>query len=152
MVFWVFHCLHYFANISANFNSIIKFLYIFPQPTEWAVRKCPQIILRMLQGLRNSQKTITPFFWNTLYFTFRFPGHLIWNTQIIVMVINLLCENCHCERGCRQQRFLIYLVKSYDCYSKCLSRAKWRSSLILCQLLSNSCAILSVSDFTTILK
>ena len=65
--FWLFPCLHYFVNISANFNSIIEFLYIFQQPTEWAVKKCPQLILRMLQELRNGQKTITPFFWNTLY-------------------------------------------------------------------------------------
>ena len=79
MVFWVFPCLHYFVNILANFNSIIKFLYIFPQPKEWAVRKCPQLILRMLQGLRNSQKTITPFFWNTLYDLF-YLKCFIWAT------------------------------------------------------------------------
>ena len=65
--FRFFPCLHYFVNISANLNSIIKFLYTFQQPMEWAVRKCPQLFLRMLWGLRNGQKTIRTFFWNTLY-------------------------------------------------------------------------------------
>ena len=55
-------CSHYFVNILAIFYSNIKFLYNFQQPTEWAVRKCHQPFLKMLQGLRNKQKMIKPFF------------------------------------------------------------------------------------------
>ena len=67
LAFRFFPCLHYFVNIPAIFYSNIKFLYNFQQPTKWAVRKCHQPFLKMLQGLRNKQKTIKPFFWNTLY-------------------------------------------------------------------------------------
>ena len=62
LTFWFIPFLHYFVNFSAKFYSNIKFLYIIQQPMEWAVAKCPQLYLRMLQRLRNEPKTIIFFF------------------------------------------------------------------------------------------
>ena len=59
--------LHYFVNISVHFYLNIKLLYIFQQSSEWAVGKCPQLYLRMLQRKRNEQKIIRTSFLNTLY-------------------------------------------------------------------------------------
>ena len=58
-------CISPFCTICKYFGqflSNIKFLYSFQQPTEWTVGKCSQLYLRMLQRLRNEQKTIRTFF------------------------------------------------------------------------------------------